>query len=675
MAGVQLSGKQVKDGSIQRVDIDVVTTGSALITKVVGSARVTLSSTGVDAGTGDVTLDLGTTGVTANTYQSVTVDIYGRVTAAGSLTSGMLPSGSSYYIQNGSSSQSAGFNITGSGQMATLLLSNVGGKTLSITASSAQASNLSLAFPSVAGGANQVLMSDGANGLTWSSVGTVTSVGLSLPGIFSVTGSPVTTSGTLTATLATQAANTFLASVDGSSGTPTFRTIVAGDIGNAIVIGKVLTGYSVTSGTIAATDTILVAFQKLGYDKHVPVTLGTANGLSLSTQALSLQLATTSQNGALSSTDWNTFNGKQAGNATLTSLAALSTVTTGLVKLTNGTASLDSSVYITANQTITLSGGATGSGTTAITVTLSNTAVTGQALTGYAVGTNTALAATDTILGAFQKVQGQLNNKQASNATLTSLAALSTVTTGLVKLTNGTASLDTSAYLTTNQSITLSGDATGTGTTAITVSLTNASVTGQALTGYAVGTNTALASTDTILGAFGKLQAQVSAAGGGAGAVCTMDRGNIITNNNLAVNGTASCYLTSFISDQAMTITSTSEFECYIIQNGGNLRYAIYDNTYALIAYSAQLTAPAAGRALASTLTFASGTSYTLAAGTTYYMGVFISAGLQLGGMVGSATYNTTPYVATRTDNLTMTPPGTLTASETTVRLFIRLKA
>jgi hypothetical protein len=43
---------------------------------------------------------------------------------------------------------------------------------------------------------------------------------------------------------------------------------------------------------------------------HNPVTLGTANGLSLSTQALSLGLSSTSTTGALSNTDWNTFNGK-----------------------------------------------------------------------------------------------------------------------------------------------------------------------------------------------------------------------------------------------------------------------------------------------------------------------------------------------------------------------------
>lgn len=44
--------------------------------------------------------------------------------------------------------------------------------------------------------------------------------------------------------------------------------------------------------------------------RHVAVTLGTANGLSLSTQQLSLGLASSSTTGALSSSDWSTFNGK-----------------------------------------------------------------------------------------------------------------------------------------------------------------------------------------------------------------------------------------------------------------------------------------------------------------------------------------------------------------------------
>ena len=60
--------------------------------------------------------------------------------------------------------------------------------------------------------------------------GTVASVGLSLPGIFSVSGSPVTGSGTLSASLASQTANWVWAAPNGSAGSPTFRSLVAADI-------------------------------------------------------------------------------------------------------------------------------------------------------------------------------------------------------------------------------------------------------------------------------------------------------------------------------------------------------------------------------------------------------------------------------------------------------------
>jgi len=60
----------------------------------------------------------------------------------------------------------------------------------------------------------------------------VTSVGLALPAsVFSVSGSPVTTTGTLTGTLATQPINTLFAGpASGSAGTPTFRSLVTADI-------------------------------------------------------------------------------------------------------------------------------------------------------------------------------------------------------------------------------------------------------------------------------------------------------------------------------------------------------------------------------------------------------------------------------------------------------------
>lgn len=63
--------------------------------------------------------------------------------------------------------------------------------------------------------------------------------------------------------------------------------------------------------------------------RHNAVTLGTANGLSLSTQVLSLALASGSTTGALSSTDWTTFNNKTSNTGTVTSVG-LSSATSGV---------------------------------------------------------------------------------------------------------------------------------------------------------------------------------------------------------------------------------------------------------------------------------------------------------------------------------------------------------
>jgi hypothetical protein len=67
--------------------------------------------------------------------------------------------------------------------------------------------------------------------------GTVSSVGLTAPSALfaAVTGSPVTTSGTLGLVLATQAAGTFLGGpVSGAAATPTFRAITSSDTGAQI---------------------------------------------------------------------------------------------------------------------------------------------------------------------------------------------------------------------------------------------------------------------------------------------------------------------------------------------------------------------------------------------------------------------------------------------------------
>ncbi len=60
--------------------------------------------------------------------------------------------------------------------------------------------------------------------------GTVTSVAIALPGIFGLTGSPITTSGTLSVTLASQTANTVFIAPNGSAGAPTFRALLLADL-------------------------------------------------------------------------------------------------------------------------------------------------------------------------------------------------------------------------------------------------------------------------------------------------------------------------------------------------------------------------------------------------------------------------------------------------------------
>ena len=93
---------------------------------------------------------------------------------------------------------------------------------------------------------------------------------------------------------------------------------------------------STLSGTVASLATTMSALSgqiaTLAAISHDTVTLGTANGL-LSGQVLSLALASAVQNGALSSTDWTTFNSKQ--NA-----LTFGNITSGTPELTilNGTA-------------------------------------------------------------------------------------------------------------------------------------------------------------------------------------------------------------------------------------------------------------------------------------------------------------------------------------------------
>jgi hypothetical protein len=144
-------------------------------------------------------------------------------------------------------------------------------------------------------------------------------------------------------------------------------------------ISETVTGldYNNTTGVLSTTTGygIPTTASQTNWDTAYTNRITSASApLSIASNAISISQANTTTNGFLSSTDWNTFNNKQAaGN------------------------------YITA-----LTGEATASGPGSASVTLTNSAVIGKVLTGLNV-TGGTVTATDSILAAFGKVQNQIN--------------------------------------------------------------------------------------------------------------------------------------------------------------------------------------------------------------------------------------------------------------------------
>ena len=206
-------------------------------------------------------------GAVAGTYNNVTVDTYGHVTGGSNVSYGTVTSVAASF--GGSAVTIGGSPITTSGTLAfawagtsaqyvagdgslitfptiptgtvTSVGASITGAAIGITGSPITTSG-TLAF-SWAGTSAQYVAGNGSL-VTFPTIpsGTVTSVGLSMPSIFTVTNSPVTTSGTLTATLATQTANTvFAGPTTVVAAAPTFRALVAADI-PSLDTSKITTG-------------------------------------------------------------------------------------------------------------------------------------------------------------------------------------------------------------------------------------------------------------------------------------------------------------------------------------------------------------------------------------------------------------------------------------------------
>ena len=216
----------------------------------------------------------------------------------------------------------------------------------------------------------------------------------------------------------------------------------------------------------------------------------------------------------------------QGLNAVLTSITGQSSGT-GLLKLTNGTASLDTTNYLTANQAITLTGDVTGTGngsfaTTLATVTQgvgTNFVKINVDAKGRVIG-NTAVAQSD-ITSLLST--GSITNTMLVNTAVANLSGTNTgnETTASVRTLLGITTL--SGSNTGDQTITLTGGVTGSGTgsfiaTVVTnanltgdvtsignaTTLSETTVTGKLLTGY-TGTAGTIAATDSILSSINKL--------------------------------------------------------------------------------------------------------------------------------------------------------------------------
>jgi hypothetical protein len=303
-------------------------------------------------------------------------------------------------------------------------------------------------------GAGIAIAPDGTISTTGGGTGTVTSVALVMPSIFSVSGSPVTASGTLTASLAAQNPSLFFAGpVSGGATAPTFRAIVQNDLPLATTstagIIQVSNGLSVSAGALSANVRTVsgqigaVVIQAANNNAATGTSLITDNGSTTGT----IKFKTIVQGTNITlSTDANgnmVIASSGGGSSTLATLTdvALGTLSNGDL-LTYSTAS---SKWVNSQPAITTVAGRTG----AIVLAVADVSGAAPLASPTFTGTVTLPAVTgggNITLGGNQIINSVL--KQYGETT----QALGTVSSGTatVNLTNGNA-----ASLTVGGNITL----------------------------------------------------------------------------------------------------------------------------------------------------------------------------------------------------------------------------
>jgi len=169
--------------------------------------------------------------------------------------------------------------------------------------------------------------------------------------------------------------------------------------------------------------------------------LTTGNTFPTFNQNTTGSAATLTTTRSISATGDATWSVNFNGSTNATSGLTLATVNANIGTFNNVTVNAKGLVtaasnvaYLTGNQTITISGEASGSGSTAISLTLNNASVIGKLLTGFTSGAGS-ISATDSILTAIQKLNGNDALKQT-------LVTLTTTGTGAATFNQGTGALN-----------------------------------------------------------------------------------------------------------------------------------------------------------------------------------------------------------------------------------------
>jgi len=202
--------------------------------------------------------------------------------------------------------------------------------------------------------------------------GTVTSVALALPSIMSVSGSPVTTTGTLTGTLTTQSVNTLFAGPSsGAAAAPTFRALTTTDIPSLSYVSSVGATAPITStGGLTPTIGVTAAALSKTDDTNVTMTLSGSPSTAL-IAATTMALGWTGQlavsrggTGAATTTANFIFAGPSSGAPAAPTFRALTTADIPSLSYVTSVALALPSIMSVSGSPVTSSGTLTGTLTT-----------------------------------------------------------------------------------------------------------------------------------------------------------------------------------------------------------------------------------------------------------------------------------------------------------------------